>query len=98
MQPDRVLPSTVKTIRLKHHIFQKRCQSHPRRITGHLTLPQVARALDVKPQWMYHLINKGCIQISKDADTGLYLFPDKPETLAAFRQLKEGTVNNLRFS
>ena len=48
--------------------------------------------------WIYHLINKGCIQVSKDADTGLYLFPDKPETLTAFRQLKEDTVNNLRFS
>jgi DNA invertase Pin-like site-specific DNA recombinase len=98
MQPDCVLPSTVKTIRLKHRIFQKKSQSHPRRIAGHLTLPQVARALDVKPHWIYHLINKGCIQVSKDVDTRLYLFPDKPETLEAFNQLKDGAVNNLRFS
>ena len=98
MQPDSVLPSTVKTIRLKHRIFQKRSQSHPRRIMGYLTVPQVANALDVKPHWIYHLINKGCIQVSKDVDTGLYLFPDKPETLEAFNLLKDGAVNNLRFS
>ena len=37
-----VLPSTVKTLRLKHGIFQVRSQSHPRRIPGSLTVPQIA--------------------------------------------------------
>jgi hypothetical protein len=42
-----VLPSTVKTIRLKHGILQKRSQSHPRRIDGYLTVPQLAKTLDI---------------------------------------------------
>jgi hypothetical protein len=98
MRPDRVLPSTVKTVRLKHRIFQVRSQSHPRRVPGYLTLPQVATAVDVTPHWIYDRINNGTIQIVKDTKTGLYLFPDEPETLDRFKQLKHGKLKNLRFS
>jgi DNA invertase Pin-like site-specific DNA recombinase len=92
-----VLPSTVKTIRLKHRIFQKRSQSHPRQVPGYLTLPQIARALDISPYWIYHRINTGQIQVSKDPTTGLYLFPDDPQTLEQFKELKQGILHNLRF-
>jgi hypothetical protein len=97
MQPT-VLPNTVKIIRLKHRIFQKRSQSHPRRIPGFLTLPQIAKELDISPHWIYDRINKGRIQVTKDAKMGLYLFPDNPTTLELFRNLKAGNLNNLRFS
>lgn len=96
-QPDFVLPNTVKCIRLKHRVFQKRSQSHPRRVAGCLTVPQIASELDVTPHWIYHLIDNGRIQIVKDPQTGLYLFPDKPDTLEMFKQLKDGSVYNLRF-
>jgi DNA invertase Pin-like site-specific DNA recombinase len=49
MDPQRVLPSTVKIVRLKHGIFQKRSQSHPRRIEGYLTVSQICKALDISP-------------------------------------------------
>ncbi len=93
-----VLPSTVKIIRLKHGILQVRSQSHPRRVEGVLKLSQVAQALDIAPHWIYDRINKGCIQVSKDAQTSLYLFPDDPATLEQFRQLRAGTLKMLRFS
>jgi DNA invertase Pin-like site-specific DNA recombinase len=92
-----LLPSTVKTLRLKHHIFHNRSQSHPRRISGYLTIPQVATALSVPPYWIYDRIHKGAIAISKDESTGLYLFPDVPGTLEQFQKLKAGLVYNLRF-
>ena len=92
-----VLPSTVRTIRLKHRIFLKRSQSHPRRVPGYLTLPQVARALDISPHWLYHRIDIGQIQISKDPITGLYLFPDEPQTLEQFKKFNQGILHNLRF-
>ncbi|MFC1714277.1 recombinase family protein, partial [Candidatus Poribacteria bacterium] len=92
-----VLPSTVKFIRLKHGIFQVRSQSHPRRIAGSLTVPQIAKMLDVKLHWIYHHINMRRIQVQKDASTGLYLFPDRPKTMEIFQKLKTGDVNNLRF-
>lgn len=98
MDPHRVLPSTVKTIRLKHRIFLTPHQSHPRQIPGYLTIPQLARILGVTTYWFYDRINNGCIQTTKDEQTGLYLFRDDPDTLEKFQQLKSGILKNLRFS
>jgi hypothetical protein len=93
-----VLPSTVKGIRLKHGIFHKRSQSHPRRIEGVLTISQIATALDMDPHWIYDRIHNGTIQVDKDPTTRLFLFPDSPATLEQFRQLRCGYFQNLRFS
>src|SRR5438034_444114 len=93
-----VLPSTVKIIRLKHGQFQKRSQSHPRRIEGALTISQIADALDIDPHWIYDRIHNGTIQVDKDPITRLFLFPDSPTTLEQFRQLHSGKFQNLRFS
>jgi Recombinase/Recombinase zinc beta ribbon domain len=93
-----VLPSTVKGIRLKHGIFQKRSQSHPRRIEGALTISQIATALDIDPHWIYDRIHNGTIQVDKDPITRLFLFPDSPTTLEQFRHLHSGKFQNLRFS
>ena len=98
MDTHRVLPNTVKIVRLKHGIFQKRSQSHPRRVEGYLTVPQISNALDISSHWVYDRINNGRVQVVKDVDTGLYLFPDEPATLEMFRDLKEGILKNLRFS
>ncbi len=92
-----LLPSTVKTIRLKHHIFHNHSQSHPRHISGCLTIPQVATAVEVPPHWIYDRIHKGTIQIKRDQTTGLYLFPDSPDTLVQINQLKTGQIDNLCF-
>ncbi len=93
-----VLPSTVRSIRLKHRLFLVRHQSHPRRVAGALTLSQIAKALDIAPHWIYDRINNGCIQITKDSQMNLYLFPDEPATLEQFKQLRAGTLKKLRFS
>jgi hypothetical protein len=92
-----VLPSTVRGIRLRHRLMIKRSQSHPRRVKGFLTLPQIAERLQVSPHWIYDRINNGTIQVAKDPEWQLYLFPDQPSTLALFRKLREGKVKNLRF-
>ncbi len=93
-----VLPSTVKIIRLKHGQFQKRSQSHPRRIEGALTIAQLALALDMDPHWIYDRIHNGTIQVDKDPKTRLFLFPDEPETIEQFKQLRAGQFQTLRFS
>jgi hypothetical protein len=92
---EHLLPSTVKTIRLKHGIMQKRSQSHPRRIAGYLTVPQIAKALDIPRHWIYDRIHKGVIHVKRETKTGLYLFPDKPDTLEQFRKLKAGLIQKL---
>ena len=92
-----VLPSTVKTIRLRHQILVTRHQSHPRRIAGYLTVPQLAEKLHVSFHWIHDRIHNGTIQVAIDKETNLYLFPDRPQTLERFRKLIAGKFDNLRF-
>jgi hypothetical protein len=92
-----VLPSTVKGIRLKLGLMQNPSQSHPRRIAGSLTVPQLAKALGVTPHWVYPQIKRGTVVIRRDVQTRLYLFPDRPETLEAFGQLRAGHLSELRY-
>jgi DNA invertase Pin-like site-specific DNA recombinase len=95
--PKAVLTSTVRIIRQKHRIHPRRKQAQPRRVPGCLTIPQIAQALSVTPHWIYHHIRSAKITIMKDHETGLYLFPDHPETLERFQQLKAGKIKNLCF-
>jgi DNA invertase Pin-like site-specific DNA recombinase len=90
-----VLPSTVKAIRLKHRRIHRYEGPRPRTVVGALTLPQIARAVDVKPHWLYHLIRRGIVEIERDPATKLYLFPDRPETVEALRQLRAGTLTRV---
>jgi hypothetical protein len=93
-----VLPSTVKSIRLRHKHFHKRSQSHPRRIEGALTISQLALTLDMDPHWIYDRIHNGTIQVDQDPKTRLFLFPDEPETIEHFKLLRAGRFQHLRFS
>jgi DNA invertase Pin-like site-specific DNA recombinase len=90
-----VLPSTVRTIRLKHGILIRQSQSHPRQVPGYLTVPQLADKLKVSRHWLYDRIHNGTIRVSKDASTKGYLFPDNPDTLRQFRQLIDGSVSQV---
>lgn len=92
-----VLTSTVKTIRLRHGLMQKRSQSHPRRVPGKLTIPQLTTKLALSQHWLYDRIHKGTIQVAKDPSTKLFLFPDDPATLTLLTELKDGLRQSLRF-
>jgi hypothetical protein len=92
-----VLPSTVRIRRLKQHILRTRHPSHPRRVAGALRVPQLAQALDLTPHWNYDRIHNGTIQITKDPQRKIFLFPEAPETLAQFRRLQAGALKALRY-
>jgi hypothetical protein len=92
---DRVLPSTVRSIRLRHGILLKRSQSHPRRVPGHLTISQLAARLGVSASWIYDRVHNGTIAITRDEHTGLYLFPDAPGTLDQLRRLRAGELDQI---
>lgn len=64
-----------------------RC-SRPRRVAGYLTVLQLSNALAVPRHWLYDRIYNVTIQIRADAQSGLYLFPDKPATLKQLHQLR----------
>jgi hypothetical protein len=93
----RVLENTVKLLRLKHRQFVTRHQSHPRHIPGVLTVPQLARALELSVHWFYDRLNAGRIHLQKDPGTKLYLFPDQPTTLERLKALRDGHLDNVRF-
>jgi hypothetical protein len=92
-----VLPSTVRSIRLRHRVLTKRSQSHPRRIPGFLTVTQVARQLKITPHWIYDRIHTGTIEVTRDPETNLFLFPDKPKTINLFQRLRAAKLQKLRF-
>jgi DNA invertase Pin-like site-specific DNA recombinase len=92
-----VLPSTVRILRLRHSQFQKPSQSHPRHIPGSLTVSQIARGLEISPNWIYVRIYNGTINVAIDSVRRLYLFPDQPKTIELFKQLRAGKLKELRF-
>jgi len=94
-QRNVVLTSTVQNIRLSHRILRVGHQSHPRRVAGFLTIPQLSEKLEVSRNWIHDRIRNGTIKAEKDASTACYLFPDEPETLDRFRQLIDGQIDHL---
>jgi hypothetical protein len=95
-QRPRVLASTVQTIRLRHGRLHRYRGPRPRRVPSAFTVPQIAAALGVKPHWGYHLMKRGQMLVRRDEASGLSLCPDGAETLAAFRQLRDGHSTELR--
>ncbi|MGO9836753.1 MAG: recombinase family protein [Polyangiaceae bacterium] len=92
---DTLLPSTVKSIRLRHGRFHRYRGPRPRQAEGFLTVPHVAQALGVTAHWLYNLIRRGVIQIDRDLKTHLYLFPDRPETIDELRRLQAGEITRV---
>jgi DNA invertase Pin-like site-specific DNA recombinase len=92
---DIVLTTTVKNVRLRHRVLIPPSQSHPRRVPGYLTVPQLAERLGISRSWIHDRIRNGTIRVAKDASTRCYLFADKPETLRQFRQLVDGQVSHV---
>jgi hypothetical protein len=89
MHPDLLL-STVKGLRLKHRCFITRHQSHPRSVSGFLTVPQLARRLGLSAHWLYDRLHNGQIRLPKDPASRLFLFPDHPSTIKLLTQLRAG--------
>ncbi|HLJ93305.1 MAG TPA: recombinase family protein [Gemmataceae bacterium] len=90
-----VLPSTVKGIRLRHRVLNRESQSHPRRVAGYLTIPQLAEKLNIPRHWISDRVHNGTIIVEKDTATRCYLFPDNLETLRQFRKLLDGKITEM---
>jgi hypothetical protein len=96
-QKNVLLKSTVQSVRLKHGRVHRFRGPRPRRVKGFLTCPQVAEKIGVKPHWIYHLIDTKVITITRDKDSGLYLFPECKKTIDEFHRLKTGSVKRLNY-
>ena len=94
---DVVLPNTVGRIRRRHRRLRPRKGMPPLAVPGYLTLPQLAHLLGVTPEWFYYRIRIGKIQIRKDAEAGIYLFPDHADTVAQLRRIQAGECEFVSF-
>ena len=92
---DRMLESTVRNVRLHNGVLRRAHQSHPCRVEGFLTIPQLAKKLGISRWWITDRINNGTIKIKKNKKTKCYLFPDTPEMLAELNALIAEYRNNL---
>jgi hypothetical protein len=88
--------STVRRLRLKHRMMVDRHHPHRLRPTGHLAIRELAQRLSLPEHWIYYQIRSGRIEIARDPATGLYLFPDRPETVAQLQRLSEGKIDIVR--
>ena len=84
---DTVLTSTVRQVRIKKRILRRPDQSHPRRVPGYLTIPQLADKLGVSRMWIHDRIRTGTITAVMDPQAKCYLFPDSPKTLAELKSI-----------
>jgi hypothetical protein len=84
---DKVLESTVRLTRLRLGILRRPHQSHPCRVEGFLTIPQLAKKLGVSRWWISDRIANGTIKANKDEKAKCYLFPDTPALLAELNAL-----------
>jgi hypothetical protein len=99
-QKSYAVRSTVKTIRYKHGLIRGarvKGASRAHHVPGLLTLSQLAQKLEVPKPWIYNRIYNGAIRVVKNDRTGLYLFPDTPDTIERFWELKVGKVCKLQF-
>ena len=82
---DKVLESTVRSVRLSKNILRRQHQSHPRSKPGYLTIPTLAKKLGVSRTWIHDRIKLGTIKPQKDPELKCYLFPDTQQTIEDFR-------------
>ena len=72
---DKVLESTVRLTRLRLGILRTTHQSHPRRVEGFLTIPQLAKKLGVSRWWISDRIHNGTIKAKKDEKAEVLSLP-----------------------
>ncbi|HMQ53410.1 MAG TPA: hypothetical protein PKE64_08620 [Anaerolineae bacterium] len=58
---------------------------------------QFTQKVDILPHSVYDGIDTATMQVVKDVEIYLYLFPDQPETFHMYQALKSGPLQNLHF-
>ena len=53
---------------------ERKSQSHPLRVKGFITVPQIARKINMPVHWIYDRIHNGTINTSKDSEGHIFIF------------------------
>ena len=92
--PERILPVTVRGVRLEAgiKIAQQRTRWHHE--PGRLGVTAMAERLRVPARWLYVQIRQGRIVIDRET-SGAYLFDDTPQTVDALCNLRNRAVERV---
>lgn len=90
---DRVVPGMVLAIRRHHRVMHMSRLPDPG--NGWLTVRELATAIGAGRSWIYSSIERGRIAIVRDEVTGLFLFPNTPETIEALVRLRKREVSHV---
>jgi hypothetical protein len=82
VERDKVLPTTVQGIRLKHSIKCQRRQTRWPAVSGNLTVAQLADRLGIPTKWIYLQLRRESIVTTREP-SGRFLFPDNRGTLGS---------------
>ena len=91
-----VAVSWIATIRARHGIQHPNPGREPRHVAGFLTVHEMAAAVGALPSWLYQGIRKKRVEIERDKETGMYLFPDRPELIELLRRLHDRSDREVR--
>jgi DNA invertase Pin-like site-specific DNA recombinase len=90
-EADKVLPITVRRIRLKHHLKVRHRQTRWPAVTDHLTVTQLASRLGIPAKWIYVQLKQGSLLTTREP-SGRSLFPDNTTALHAICSLRNHRV------
>lgn len=91
---DRVLPVTVRRIRLAAGLRTQTQRTRWRHAPGLLGVTAMAERLEIPAKWLYVQIRTGRILLDRQP-SGAYLFPDTPAVLATLGRLREHAVERV---
>jgi DNA invertase Pin-like site-specific DNA recombinase len=87
----------VRRVRDRKGLTRPRQQGQPKSVSGYLTVTQLAQRLGVNPNQIYERIYSGRIEVERNPEWKMYLFPDKGRTLTLIRKVLEGKTQTARF-
>jgi hypothetical protein len=88
---DKVLPITVRRIRLKHRLKVRPRQTRWPIVRDHLTVTQLATRLGIPTKWIYGQLKRGSLLTTREP-SGRFLFPDNATALQAICSLRNRRV------
>ena len=92
--PDRVLPVTVRGVRLAAGLRVKAQRTRWRHGPGVLGVTAMAERMGIPSKWLYVQIRTGRILIDRQP-SGAYLFEDAPKVIAALQRLRSRNVERV---
>jgi hypothetical protein len=92
-----VLPSTVRSIRIRYGMKTVRQRTRWPAVPGCLTVTQLAARLQISQKWIHTQLRRGALRTIFEP-SGRYLFPDTEPAMQAVRELREQRTRHVNLT